>query len=536
MKNNQDKVSKVFNKNRTKLRNKRGKSNKKENVGIKETADLKNESPVGNPNWYFTDHGLAEQASRFSFQSFIGNGEFVDRATLPSIMTFYLNPSIGGHVGPTDSTAAVNLCARKLYSQLSNKSGRTAQYAPQDIMTLILAMGEVISYASYLRRAFGLVFTYNQRNRDLPTHLIEAMGINAEDLFANLAPYRVRYNTTLNMANKIPIPANIAWFQKCESVYQGIFTDSPDALAQLYAFVPATSWKINETAYEGGTILETIPVVMSKQGEVVIRTMSSHITTLASMIDALLTSSTYNIIYADILNYASGNNVPLLHMGIVDELYSVVPQYDEEVLLHIHNLSVACPTTNTMLNLEDSEHSLYTPFNDVYPSASNNNLIYMPIIPLLNSTELEEGEMSVLSKLDIVDFPYGDPDLTQRIEATRFSIRYGTDAFNVSGTGGLWIAFSALPDHYCVLSRMYQNGQTVGLTSSLRSILIPASTAVASLAGREKFRHAPIQYRIDGGYTAVESVFGEINYFTHVDAEWLDRLNTLCYQGLFELR
>lgn len=504
--------------------------------GKRAEANLKNESPVGNPNWYFTDHELAEQASRFSFQSFIGNGQLIDNVQLPSMCIFALNPSVGAYVTPTDSTSAVNLVARKLYSQLSNKSGRTAGYAPQDVMTLILAMGEVVSYAAYLRRAFGLVYTYNQRNRDLPTHLIQAMGINAEDLYANLAAYRVRYNTVLNMANKIPIPANITWFQKCEAIYQGVFTDSPDEMAQLYAFIPATTWIIKEGEYEGGTILKTTAAAYSVTGTFTPRTMSSHITTLSNMINALLTSSTYNIIYADILNYASSQNVPLLHLGIVDELYSVIPAYDPEVLLHIHNMMVCNFPNSDKLELEDSQYGLYTPYNDVYPSAANNNLVYMPIIPLNSSSELEVQPVEILSHMDLVDFPYGNPDLTQRIEATRFSARLSSDIVSVTGLSNLYARFSALADHWCVGAILFSDGVDFGFTASARTILLPGYTSVTTLAAFEKFRYAPLQYRIDSGYTALEAVFGELNFFTRLDAEWLDRLNSLCYQGLFELR
>lgn len=66
---------KEFNKSK-KISKRRGKSKgpqevKPNNEMCNKDAKLENQSPVGNPNWYFTDHELAEQASRFSFRSFV---------------------------------------------------------------------------------------------------------------------------------------------------------------------------------------------------------------------------------------------------------------------------------------------------------------------------------------------------------------------------------------------------------------------------------------------------------------------------------
>lgn len=66
---------KEFNKSK-KVSKRKGKSKGSQEVkpnseNFNKDAKLENQSPVGNPNWYFTDHELAEQASRFSFRSFI---------------------------------------------------------------------------------------------------------------------------------------------------------------------------------------------------------------------------------------------------------------------------------------------------------------------------------------------------------------------------------------------------------------------------------------------------------------------------------
>lgn len=52
----------------------------------------------------------------------------------------------------------------------------------------------------------------------------------------------------------------------------------------------------------------------------------------------------------------------------------------------------------------------------------------------------------------------------------------------------------------------------------------------------DKFRYHPVMYIRKSDETDISYVLGELNYFTHIDGEWLRNLNNVCYQGLFELR
>lgn len=512
---------------------------KKQNPGYENETDkslampagLKNESDHGNPNWYFTDSMLAEQASRFSFQSFIGNGELTGSAVMPSILSYYFNPCIGTRNNEDLETSAINLAARKLYSVLSNKSGRTAQYGPQDVIMAILAVGEIVSMVSWMQRAFGSVMTYSQRNRDLPKNIFNAMCINYDDFTANIANYRVQVNTIIQTFNKVAIPANIAWFQKCSAMYEAIYQDSPDEMAQLYIFNPATTWYLNESVYDQGTILQSIFWCVDRvSNERSVKNFSTYISQLKGMVNALLTSTTLNLVYADILNYCNNNNVPMLKIGLIDETYSVTPVYDQEALLHIHNMSIIdAPNVirNTSeVNFEDTSICLATPYNEVYPVVNSNAVAQYLVIPVPQSSELELGIYPAFEQCDLLDFPYGNPDLTQRIEASRFSIRLDGDmtkeAITSSGAyDGLIYNLAAMPDHYCVCAVMLTNGGPTPNVSAqgLRTVCAfgTLNAAVASMV--DKFRYAPVQYMRANNDAGVALVMGELNYFTHIPKE-----------------
>nr|UVJ88907.1 putative capsid protein [Picobirnavirus sp.] len=515
-------------------------------ANLKDTG-LKNHSKYGNPDWYFTDKELAEQASRFSFQAFIGDGELVGKSELASIMAFSLNPAIGGYIGQGDSTASVNLIARKIYSRLSSTSGRTQNYGPQDVMTIILAMGEIASVISYLTRTLGLTYVYNYRNRDFPKHIIKASGVDVDDLFANLSKYRVELNTIIQLANRIPMPANISWFQKCSKLYESVFTDSPDEMAEVYLFKPATVWMMNEDEYEGGTILKTTRFTIGPGfiDTYAPRKFSEYLSVLNDMVNSIFTSTSYNIVFGDILNLSAKQDVPLLKFDLVPENYAVIPVYDPEILLHIHNANYAKMSLIVDENtLVDDDGLAASRLNDVFPDPDNNNLVYAPKfdLPYMIGAAVESTNIPrFINQCDIVDFPYGNPDLTERIEATRFSVRVDPDKIVNEGGDVPWTYRAyTLPDHYIVHSEIYTNGiQNTVFSNYINSYLI-GSMDIAKLASYlEKFRYHPLLYRganVPNLTTDVNYVLGELNYWTRLDRNWLKRLNSLCYQGLFELR
>jgi len=551
MKNNQNDIkdtkqgkSRVMRRKGKKPYANKDKSDDKIRIEEDNTDVLSNRSRFGNPNWYFTDKVLAEQTAQFSFQDFIGAGTLLDNGvTLPSIMTISLNPSADNSLAGYAGISTATLMARKLYNSLANTSGRTQNYAPQDVFTLLLALGEIISYASYLKRALGVAFTYNVRNRDFPSKIIDSMGINSSDLFANLNRYRVELNTLLTQINKIPFPANIAWFDKCNAIYEGIFQDNMSPMSQIYMLIPATTWILDESSYEEGTVLRTLPVTVESLTNYapVTRNMSSHISNLRTMIQALLTSTTLNYIYGDILNYSSKFNVKLLYMNMIEDSYTVMPQYDQEVLLHIHNMTLI---GSTIIDLSGDRVpskpilATYTPYNDVFPDVNNNSIIYNPVFRTTNTAE--ELQAFQLGMMNIVDFPFGAPDLVGKIESTRFQIR--TDigigegdkslAFiNDSGAIGGIVA-TVLPDHYPVRLNLYAPDQqplTLETTYRINSVTQPIGHYFT------KFDNAPLLYVVNTE-TGMPYVFGDVNYYTNLPGSILSRMCNLTYQSLFELR
>lgn len=487
------------------------------------------------PNWYFTDATIMDETSKFAFNNFLGYGSGPASDIIPYAVTFRFNPAAGTPTSLLDPIElkknGINLAALKIYTSLSSQSGKTSNYGPEDVAVLMLALGSVIEMVEWGRRALGLAFTYNQRNWNYPENIIEATGFDSS-ILTDLAQRRMNFNVIINLINRVSFPANVAYFAKCATMYQNIWLDSESPMAQTIIYAPNSHWVLDEQKSEKGSVLTTV-----KHKSVI--TWDEYLTMLKAQIDAILSSSTYNYIYGDVLNYAIKQNVPLIHLDLVSESYAVLPQYNVNVLNQIHNLTAFGEPYG--FKLYDSETSpeadyLTTPSNDVYADASTSCVLYNPaFLAAYGGTNAF-----------YVDSMVKDPDVATRIDMTRFAIRASgkftkMDAQNtksVSVYSGV-----ALPDHYCVGFEVHTRKDdlagvkmNVTVTDAYNWTTDSLKTYLQFVGATSAFDWFPIIYVMDSKKNTSIAMVGDVNYFTTLDADYLLPVNNLCYEGLFELR
>lgn len=486
------------------------------------------------PNWYFTDSTLANQASQLSFNHFLGSdsskiGEFV----VPTIAAIMLNPSPGCTYSHVDTVAAAktsgfNMAMTKLYNRLSMKSGRNMAYAPQDVGAMVLAQGEIISLVTHVRRAFAIAQTYNVRNRMFPKNVIKALGFDPDDFFANFSDYRMRFNTLLASINQIPIITDSGYMRKCNAIYSGLYLDSENSMAQLYMFVPYSTWKLDETSDQRGTVLKTVNVCAPETdggpGKVWnFRLFLEQV--LEPMVGALLQSSTLNLVYADMLNLAKYESINFAAFEPIQDSDIIIPQHDLMVLKQIHNAVFVGPPVGT------GETVYHTIANDVIPDPDNNCMRYEPAFNAYGSS----AEFSHEGSEVIIDTDNSDPDLTERIEITRFT---GALSNSWEGTGESRMAISAvLPDHYGVIWLIY--GNHINSTSVITCRTYYFGNLNTDMTyWIEKFDWHPLMYdhALTGGYNEIKNVLGDLGAYTSVRSGYLRRLNQIIYMSLFDIR
>lgn len=481
------------------------------------------------PNWYFSDKGLMDTVSKFAFNNFLGYGKGVGSNTIPYAMQIYINPAAACSMDWSDDdnnrTAGINMAALKLYTTLSAQSGKTSQYGPEDLAILMLALGDLISFVEYGRRTLGLAFTYNNRNWNYPSNIIEACGFD-NSVLTNLAQKRMDFNITLNTINKISFPANIAYFSKCASLYQNVFLDSLSPMAQSYIYLPYTIWELDEKSSSSGSVLKTVGLWTSIGATI---TWDEYMTKLNTMISAIMMSSTFNYIYGDVLNYAAKTNVPMLHLDLVSEDYAVVPVYNELALTQIHNMNAFGAPIDAALYKETShETQVNTTGNDVIGDAGTGTVKYTPHFYYWN-----------LYIQDLyIDALESEPDVNVRIDMTRYALRasYMMDAYPAgSATPTSVLTDVTLPDHYVVCFNIKSESGDSGAFYTANNAEGGAWYAFASKL--TQFDWAPIIYVCgNADYKEDLMMYGDLDYYTSIGESYLSPVNKLCYQGLFELR
>nr|AVX53385.1 putative capsid [Marmot picobirnavirus] len=489
----------------------------------------KSSTVTNNASMYYTDKMLAEQVSNFSMSNFLGDafpGDSLHDVAMPFAYTMYMNPSCGFTNGSISD--GVNLAGMRTYTKLSANNAKTTQYAPQDLTILILAIGEVLGLIQHIKRLFGVAYTYNMRNRNYPLGIIKSMGCSPDFVTSGqIAPLRLRFNSLINSFNQIPILQNVEYFTKCQELYSTYYSDSESPMAQVYSFVPYSFWRLSETTNDqGGELVVTVPARASNSetgnpwdNVNAVTNMENILYTLETLIQALLNSSTLNYIYADILRLWPDS---LFKVPLLSEDYIVLPEFNPMKLLQINNLVVLSIPSG------DSQN--------VVPVVNSNGVQYLPNFTALGNRVFGDK---------IINFPHsmGNPDVDQRVDATRYS------AFvNNTSTINTNYQKSSIPDHYAV-------GAGIFFTDSTESIqVLPVGTMERETGGNpsressllSKFDYHPTVYIWPADKTAVVAdfgeiptfnyVFGDLDFYTTIDYQYLYTVNQLAMQGLFEIR
>ena len=536
---------------------------------------------LNDPGWYFSNKALAEDMTQTAFnviQGFnIPNFSKACDNARAGIAVVTLSPSAGTHVVDAQNFKfdyPGMAAARRLYTSMAGFTGRALTYAPQDILMYILALGEVISMFSHIRRALGVVGTYSQTNRAYPSGIIAAMRISPFDTYQQLNIWRDRYNYLINLANQLYIPNGIAYFAKCQALYDNLYLDSDTPYAQTFMYVPGTTWILDEKSDSRGTMLraiypysvmdiETDPTYITIASE---HSLSEYFAVLEEQILALLNSSTLQIIGADLLNYARKSSaLGFTTLELLPQGYAVFPQYNYNALLQFHNLTtIGCPC---YITAPSSKYPDITITNNVYSDPDNNSIIYNPAFVYGLNSYASSGirvTKQIYADTDfgstIIDFLTPNPTLEDFIEANRFSAAF--DANNLlwfddtSGTQVNLLVNVGLPDHYVNGIGMYAVvlNNAIGVQTEVK--LTAGYSEPFTTAGPDwgfeyieavtKFNKYPLIYALDRDLevaetsasdpTYVEHIVGDLNNPLTVRKEYINNVIGIIGYDLYDVR
>lgn len=345
--------------NRKSMKTRRNNNNKRKNNTGKQTYGAPKfdaSASTNDPKWYGSDSSLLRDSASLPFSYAVGmpidlkNPALTQlpggqKFAIPGFMALRLKPSVGFS---DDSGDPINVAAFRMYTFVRHLNSGHVNYDAPDLMIYVLAMSQVYSYINFLQRAYGLVYTYSQKNRYLPDALLRAMGINPQNVRDNLASFRYGINVLINKAASLCVPADMYILSRHSSVYQNIYIEGDSLKDQMYFYTPDSFWKFALNADLSGMLQDTQFYNDAKE-----YTVDELIAYGTDMLARLIMSEDMNIMSGDIRK-AYGDNIIKLQPLQVD--FPITPVFDHAVLQQIKNSVVVNYTVADFDVTQSSDH------------------------------------------------------------------------------------------------------------------------------------------------------------------------------------
>lgn len=327
--------------------------NKRSNYRSKSSDDPKvtqTRASHNDASWYTTNLQAVTDVASFSFNTALGQPTTLYgtpgtvQFNVPGVFSILTVPAIG--VGK-DANSPVNIAARKLYSFVRHANSGHANYDPADLMIYLLSMDSVYSFWSWMVRAYGTAQVFSQTNRYVGDAYIQAMGIDPNNLRANLANFRAYINMFAIRASQFCVPAVMSYFVRHSWMYSNIYKDEDTSRASAYMYVPAGFYRYNPVISEGAGGLEFYPLTVNVSGGFISDMYSNSVSSIIgygnTLLNALTGQEDIGIMSGDILKAYGAEK--LWKFQEIPETYAVMPVFSEEVLAQIHNTTFAGHTT-----------------------------------------------------------------------------------------------------------------------------------------------------------------------------------------------
>lgn len=294
---------------------------------------------ANDPMWYAQNPSLLRDAASFPYGWPVGNrlqldaGANIDAGSIPGVMAFYVSPSFGKADSENDP---INMAARNIYAYVRHANSGHTNYDAPDLMLYLLAMDSVYSYHSFLKRVYGLARAYTPINRYYPKALLHAMGIDYDDVMANLAQLRYGINVLQAKFNSMRIPNSMSYMARHMWMYTNIYQDGDTDKCQTYFYTPHSFYTYGYDEDGSGMLKYTEFMKGFTAGN--LYTVQDLLDFGNALINPILSSEDMGIMSGDILKaFGAGN---LVSLTPVDTDYMVLPEYNTEVLSQMENVSM----------------------------------------------------------------------------------------------------------------------------------------------------------------------------------------------------
>lgn len=477
-------------------------------------------------SWYVSREQIAKDVASLSFNNALGAPSDIDfvrdeyttnssyTLNVPGIYTILTVPTMGYS---TDGSSPINIAAKNIYSWVRHQNSGHSNYDSPDLMMYLGAMDSVYAAIAYLMRIYGVARVFSQTNRYIGDALLDSMGVNPNEVRANLADFRSYINMVITKASAFCTPNMMTLYRRHFWMYSGVYKDEDITKSQLYMYRPAALWQYEET--DGAGRLQTIPFIssLSEGGDIFAASVSLATlrTTIDGMLSKLTASEDINIMSGDILKAYGREGLWVL--GLINEDYVTLPVYSAEVLEQIHNTTlVGRRPTRDATSSSTTWAYTWDAFN-VYqnPNVGDGALLCNPQI--VGSKHLGYAKL--------LDMMMEDPSPEDVLVATRNTVM-GTPM--LCGTTGSYQVVTSLNTFasdialYAVISTLNNgNYQKVAITGGDTNYGADLINTIS------RFKQAPLLYSMSGASSAnyMTDIVGELNNYTVIDWNDLNKMH-----------
>lgn len=479
-------------------------------------------SGSNDPAWYSKNPQLVKDSASFPFGYPTGTpfsvsyGSSKFQVAVPGVVVLNYMTTIGTGNG---MTSAANTAATNLYSWIRQANSGHANYDQPDLMVYILAMDSLYTLHAEMRRIYGLVQAYVATNRYYPRGILSALGVNVDDFIANLAQFRAFVNLSARQLASYKIPAKFSFITRHQWMSSSMFVDSVSSKAQTYLFRERLYWKFNPTATTGSSLFVMDYKGLLEDGLITVYTLQEL---WKSMYGAIQGNEDIGIMSGDILK-AFPNDI--LVAPEIPENYTVIPEYDERVLMQIHNSnSVSIPDDTKWADIEITQD----------PTVGGGNLSMNATFTRLSGSYTNSTAQGPY----VLDFYQDAPSPDDVMEATRLMSMASVDTANNTVT--LTTCGSEVVLYY-TLCKLDWSGATPTFKNKdfLSALSVTATTAssldeLAEITSLSQFDWAPRVWVNATGASQHLVYIGDIDVYTQIEQDSLDMMHRVALLSEFE--
>lgn len=368
--------------------------------------------------WYNSNPRLVEDSARVNFTRPLGSIINVESSTGSIIFSDALNPGVASFrtmlvPGYSDGpTSAVNIASRDIYSFVRFENSGKTNYDATQLMFYLLAVDQLHAWHEYLKRAYGVLLNYDQRSKYTPRAIIQAMGLDYDNLVANIADFRWLINSTADRASIFHVPdgEHVPMFERHKFMFSGLYYDRDiEHKAQIYMFIPDGYFVWTETKKPFKLTYTRFANALGQSSSLM--TLEDLRTHTNAMLGALVESEDAQIISGDIYKaYGEGN---LLTWDQMDETFKLYPTYDIGMLTQIHNMVwIDDVPSQYAMNGQDVAEDI-----TIWDDINHNSIIFQPIVHRWQSPASN-------MRVGLINLPFSYPTSTDVMRATRLMCMY----------------------------------------------------------------------------------------------------------------